>query len=154
MTGKYLSGERFVSTPRASERRPLDKKKALTIKGAAENNLKNVEVAIPLGGLVVVTGVSGSGKSTLVNDILLAAVRRHLGLRAKPGRHDRINGLKQIDRVIGGRSDAHWPHPSVEPCDVHEHVRRCPKAVRASPGRQNARVQGRAILVQREGRQV
>ena len=99
-TGQYLSGARSIPVPSAAERRPLAKKKALVVKGARENNLRGIDVAFPVGGLVVVTGVSGSGKSTLVNDILLAAVRRHLGLRAKPGKHERVNGLKHIDRVI------------------------------------------------------
>jgi excinuclease ABC subunit A len=100
MTGQYLSGERSVPTPKPDERRPLSKKKALVVKNARQNNLQGIDVAFPIGGLVVVTGVSGSGKSTLVNDVLLAAARRHLGLRAKPGAHDRVNGLKHIDRVI------------------------------------------------------
>lgn len=99
MTGKYLSGMREVPVPEA--RRPVNKKRALVVKGAKENNLKNVDVIFPLGGLVVVTGVSGSGKSTLVNDILLRAVRRHIhNAKDKPGAHDRISGLKHIARII------------------------------------------------------
>ena len=99
MTGQYLSGRREVTTP--AERRPVKPSRALVVKGARENNLKGVDVAFPLGGMVVVTGVSGSGKSTLVNDILLRAVKRHLhGSRDKPGRHDRVNGLKHVARVI------------------------------------------------------
>ena len=98
MTGKYLSGARSIETP--SKRRKLGKR-VITVKGAKENNLKDVDVAFPLGGLVCVTGVSGSGKSTLVNDILLKAVGKHLyGGRTKPGAHTRINGLNQLDRVI------------------------------------------------------
>jgi excinuclease ABC subunit A len=100
LTGHYLTGRKKIPTPRPEERRALDRKRALVVKNARENNLKNVDATFPLGGLVVVTGVSGSGKSTLVNDILLSAVRRHLGLRAKPGLHDRVNGLKNVDRVI------------------------------------------------------
>ncbi len=101
MTGKYLTGALEVPTPRPEERRRLDSKTAVVIKGARQHNLKNIDVAFPLGGLVVVTGVSGSGKSTLVNDILLRGVKRHLhGSRAKPGLHDRIGGVKRIDRII------------------------------------------------------
>jgi excinuclease ABC subunit A len=82
-------------------RRPLSDKKAIVIKGARENNLKNVDIAIPLGGLVCITGVSGSGKSTLVNDILLQAALKHLlSARTKPGAHDKITGLNRVDRII------------------------------------------------------
>ncbi|MEO0632364.1 MAG: excinuclease ABC subunit A, partial [Planctomycetota bacterium] len=73
LTGKYLSGERSIEVPK--QRRKLSTKKAVTVKGAKANNLKNVDAVFPLGGFVCVTGVSGSGKSTLVNEILLKAVR-------------------------------------------------------------------------------
>lgn len=73
----------------------------LTIRGARHHNLKNIDVAIPLGRLTCVTGVSGSGKSSLVYEILCRAVRRHLGLASpEPGAHDRIDGLEQIDQII------------------------------------------------------
>lgn len=99
LTGQYLSGRRKIEVPK--ERRKLSEKKAVSIKGAKENNLKNVDVAFPLGGTVCVTGVSGSGKSTLVNEILLKALRKDLlGSRDKPGAHSRITGLSKIDRVI------------------------------------------------------
>jgi len=99
LTGQYLSGLCEIKPP--DERRRLDHKSALVVKGAAENNLKQIDVAFPLGGILCVTGVSGSGKSTLVNQILLRAVRRHLhGSRDKPGKHTRVNGLNNIDRVI------------------------------------------------------
>lgn len=74
---------------------------ALTIYGARHHNLKNIDVRIPLGALLCITGVSGSGKSTLARDILCHAARRHLGLTAPtPGAHDRIDGLEHIDKVI------------------------------------------------------
>ncbi len=99
LTGAYLSGKRSIEVP--TERRTLSEKKAVTVKGAKENNLKSVDAVFPLGGFVCVTGVSGSGKSTLVNEILLKAVRHELGgTRDKPGAHSRINGLGQIDRII------------------------------------------------------
>ncbi|MCX5661238.1 MAG: excinuclease ABC subunit UvrA [Planctomycetota bacterium] len=99
ITGKYLSGE--LSIPMPAHRRPIERTRQLTVKGAKENNLKSVDVAFPLGGIVCVTGVSGSGKSTLVNQILVRATRRHLhGSKEKPGAHDKIDGLKLIDRMI------------------------------------------------------
>ena len=99
LTGDYLAGRRRIEVP--AKRRPLDEKKALTIKGAKQNNLKGVDAAFPLGGIVCVTGVSGSGKSTLVNDILLRAVRKHLtGGGDLPGTHSRVNGLQHVQRII------------------------------------------------------
>jgi excinuclease ABC subunit A len=99
ITGDYLSGRRAIETPK--KRRTLSEKHAVVVKGARENNLRGIDVAFPLGGLVCVTGVSGSGKSTLVNDILLRAVSRRLhGAKHLPGAHSRINGLHHIDRVI------------------------------------------------------
>ncbi|MGB1126513.1 MAG: ATP-binding cassette domain-containing protein, partial [Phycisphaeraceae bacterium] len=83
------------------ERRELDHKKCLKIKGARQNNLKNIDVDVPLGGIVTVTGVSGSGKSTLVNQVLLKAAKKALlGSRIKPGEHDKLTGWTNIDRII------------------------------------------------------
>jgi excinuclease ABC subunit A len=99
LTGKYLSGRMKIDVP--ATRRKVSEKRAIVVKGAAENNLKNVDAAFPLGGIVCVTGVSGSGKSTLVNDILLLAAKKQLlGSRVKPGEHTKITGLKDIDRII------------------------------------------------------
>jgi excinuclease ABC subunit A len=99
LTGAFLSGQRSITTP--SRRRALDAGDAVVVKGARANNLKSIDVAFPLGGVVCVTGVSGSGKSTLVNDILLKAARRAItGARVTPGRHTRVNGLGRIDRVV------------------------------------------------------
>jgi len=79
----------------------IDKSDAVVVKGARQNNLKSIDVAFPLGGLICVTGVSGSGKSTLVNDILFKAARRTLhGSRDTPGAHSRINGLDRVDRLV------------------------------------------------------
>jgi len=99
LTGQYLSGKKKIDTP--TERRPVSTNKAVVIKGARENNLKSIDVTLPLKGMICVTGVSGSGKSTLVNEILLKAARKEVtGSRPLPGAHTRVNGLKQIDRVI------------------------------------------------------
>jgi len=99
ITGQYLSGRERIEMP--GVRRPLTESKAITIKGAAANNLKDIDAVFPVGGIICVTGVSGSGKSTLVNEILLKATRRHLNLgREKPGEHKRITGLNRIDRII------------------------------------------------------
>ncbi|MFG0246561.1 MAG: excinuclease ABC subunit UvrA [Phycisphaerales bacterium JB052] len=99
LTGDYLSGRKKIEVP--AQRRKLSEKKAMVVKGAAENNLKGIDVAFPIGGMICVTGVSGSGKSTLVNQILLPAVKREvMGSKTKPGKHARINGLQHIDRII------------------------------------------------------
>jgi excinuclease ABC subunit A len=99
ITGAYLSGRRSIAIP--SERRPIDAKRQIVIKGAKENNLKNVDVSIPLGTFVAVTGVSGSGKSTLVNDILYSTLANKLnGARIVPGRHKTITGIDLLDKVV------------------------------------------------------
>ncbi|MBW0104735.1 excinuclease ABC subunit UvrA [Pseudonocardia sp. KRD-291] len=99
LTGAYLSGRRSIPVPET--RRTLDAKRKLTVVGAREHNLHGIDVDIPLGGLVSVTGVSGSGKSTLVNDILATVLANKLnGARQVPGRHTRINGVDQLDKLV------------------------------------------------------
>jgi len=98
ITGQYLSGEKSIPIPPV---RRSPNGKYLTIVGAKEHNLKNITVNIPLGLLVLITGVSGSGKSTLVNDILYKALMKELyKSRVIPGKYDRIEGLENIDKVI------------------------------------------------------
>jgi excinuclease ABC subunit A len=99
-TIKYLTGEYAIIAPPV--RRPIDPERScLELKGCRENNLKNIDVRFPLGGLVCVTGVSGSGKSTLVNQTLLPALKRRLyGARIKAGAYKSLNGLSKIDKVI------------------------------------------------------
>ncbi len=99
LTGQYLSRKRRIPIPAA--RRPSEGRPSLVIVGAAEHNLKAIEVRIPLGCFVCVTGVSGSGKSTLVDDILYRALARRLyGSKERPGAHARITGIDHIDKVI------------------------------------------------------
>ena len=99
ITGDYMAGRRNIEVP--ASRRPVDKDRQLTVRGARENNLKNVTVSFPLGVFTAVTGVSGSGKSTLVNDILYTSLANKLnGAKQVPGRHKSIDGLEHLDKVI------------------------------------------------------
>ncbi|NUR62418.1 MAG: excinuclease ABC subunit UvrA, partial [Catenulispora sp.] len=99
LTGMYVSGRRRIEIPQL--RRPIDKKRQLVVRGARENNLRDIDVAFPLGVFVAVTGVSGSGKSTLVNDILYTTLARELnGARGVPGRHTRVDGVDLLDKVV------------------------------------------------------
>ena len=98
LTGQYLSGKLKINVPK---KRRKGTGKYLEIKGASENNLKNVNVKFPLGKFICVTGVSGSGKSTLVNEILYKAVAKNLyKTKSKPGKHKKILGLENINKVI------------------------------------------------------
>ena len=99
LTGKYLSGAEKIEVPKT--RRKIKKDEKLTVKGARENNLKNISVDIPLGVMTVVSGVSGSGKSTLVNEILSKELvaRKHRA-QAVPGEHDEILGMEKLDKAI------------------------------------------------------
>ena len=99
LTGLYLSGKRQIAVPK--KRRKMDSKRQLLLNGATGNNLKNVDLTLPLGLFVCVTGVSGSGKSTLINDTLYHAVARHLyGSTEEPAPHEEILGLEFFDKVI------------------------------------------------------
>lgn len=98
ITGQYLSGKKCIEVPK--ERRKGNKK-FLKIKGASENNLKNIDVDIPLGTLTCITGVSGSGKSSLINEILCKAISKYLyKSKEKPGRYDKILGMENIDKIV------------------------------------------------------
>jgi len=97
ITGAYLGGKRYIEIPDI-RRKPTA---WITVKGARENNLKNIDVNIPLGIMTVVTGVSGSGKSSLVNEVLYKSLAKKLNrARLIPGKHDRINGTNRLDKII------------------------------------------------------
>lgn len=99
ITGQYLSGRKTIDVPK--EFRTMDKNRVIRVKGANENNLKNVTVDFPLGLFTSVTGVSGSGKSTLINQVLYKGLNRKLNNSKKlPGKHDEIIGVDQIDKII------------------------------------------------------
>jgi len=99
ITAQFLSGRRQIPLP--ERRRRVNRNHSIEIKDAHENNLKHIDVRIPLGCFVCVTGVSGSGKSTLVTQILLRAMKRRIyGSREKPGRHERLVGASRVDKVI------------------------------------------------------
>ena len=99
VTGAYLSGRKKIEVPR--ERRPFVQDHKLVIKGAAENNLKNIDVEIPLGVFTCVTGVSGSGKSSLINEILYKRLAKELNrAKTRAGRHEEMLGLEKLDKVI------------------------------------------------------
>jgi excinuclease ABC subunit A len=149
LTGGYLSGRLEIEVP--ATRRPRGKHRIL-IKGAKENNLQNIDVELPLGSFVAVTGVSGAGKSTLINEILYPALSRELyGSREVPGRHHSIKGLEHLDKVVDidqrpiGRTPRSNPATYTK---VFDHIREVfamtpeARAFGYSPGRFSFNVKG------------
>ena len=126
MTGQYLSGRREIPVP--AVRRPRTKGRELTVHGAREHNLRNVDVSFPLGVFTAVTGVSGSGKSTLVNDILYTSLAKQIyNARTVPGRHTKITGIEHVDKVIHVDQSPIGRTPRSNPATytgVFDHVRK------------------------------
>ena len=126
VTGAYLSGRKSIPTP--ATRRPQTPGRELVVHGAREHNLRNLTVSFPLGQLIAVTGVSGSGKSTLVNDILYTVLANQInGARLVPGRHTRITGLENVDKVVGVDQSPIGRTPRSNPATytgVWDHIRK------------------------------
>ncbi len=126
LTGAYLTGRESIPLP--AVRRKRVRGREVTVKGASEHNLRDVDVAFPLGCFIAVTGVSGSGKSTLVNDILYSALAKELhGARTVPGRHVRVTGMQHLDKVVHVDQGPIGRTPRSNPATytgVFDHVRR------------------------------
>ncbi len=151
LTGQYLSGRRQIPLP--SERRVFDPQLVLEIRGARGNNLKGVDVQIPVGLMTCVTGVSGSGKSTLVNDtIYKLAAQRINGSTEEPAPFDTVKGIEHFDYVIDISQAPIGRTPRSNPATYSGVLTLHPRPVRAGAGSALARLRARPLQLQREGR--
>ncbi len=150
LTGRYLRGELAVAVPK---KRRAGNGKKLVIEGARHNNLRNLDVAFPLGAFTVVTGVSGSGKSSLVNDILHRALARHFYEASElAGKHDRLTRCRAPRQGDRHRPEPDRPDAALESGDLHQRLRADPQSHGDDPGGARPRLQGRALQLQRRRR--
>ena len=149
LTGQYLSGKRSIPVP---EKRRPGSGEFLTVRGAAENNLRHIDVSVPLGTFTCVTGVSGSGKSSLVNEIIFKRLGADLNrMKARPGRHDAIEGEEFLDKVVG-IDQSPIGRPPLQSRHLYGAVQRDPQSVRRYPGGQGPGLRPGTILLQHQGR--
>ena len=151
ITGRYLRGELEIPIP--AVRRGMNRGRLIRIDGAREHNLRNLDVEIPLGLFVAVTGVSGSGKSTLIEDILHRAMARHFyRARVIPGAHKRITGFEHLDKVIDIDQSPIGRTPRSNPATYTGLFTPIRELFAELPGSQDSRLRTRKILLQRQGR--
>jgi excinuclease ABC subunit A len=148
VTGQYLAGTRRIAVPAVRRRRRSE----FVVRGAREHNLKNLDITVPTGLLVCVTGVSGSGKSTLVNDIIFRSLSNLVNrVPVRPGDHDRIDGIEQLDKVINIDQSPIGRTPRSNPATytgVFDHIRELFSLTQES----GARLPSGALQFQRQGR--